>query len=213
MDSLQAIVVFRFSGRHLRWPLIPGWPVQHNGQTATEEGDCGSASRSPFVHLKTISPGAVVMMKIRRYRSTDRDAVWELHNVALLQIGAHAGNGPWDDDLHRIEAEYVTTGGEFFVGIANGRIIAMGALLRHSAGQASIRRMRVHPDVQRRGLGRQMLSALEQRAAELGFRTLTLDTTVQQVPAIQLYTRSGYKEVGRSRKAGFEVVEFQKKIG
>ena len=134
-------------------------------------------------------------MKIRRYRSADHDAVWELHNVALLQIGAHAGNGPWDGDLHRIEAVYISPGGEFFVGTSSGRIVAMGALLRHSANQASIRRMRVHPDVQRKGLGRQMLSALEQRAAELGFRTLILETTVQQVPAIQLYSRSGYEEV------------------
>ncbi len=152
-------------------------------------------------------------MKIRRYRSADHDAVWELHNVALLHTGAHAGNGPWDDDLHRVEAEYIATGGEFFVGTASGRIVAMGALLRHSADRASIRRMRVHPDVQRRGLGSQMLSALEQRAAELGFQILTLETTVQQVPAIQLYSRSGYEEVGRSSKAGFKVVEFQKKIG
>jgi GNAT superfamily N-acetyltransferase len=152
-------------------------------------------------------------MKIRRYRFTDHDAVWELHNVALLQAGAHAGNGPWDDDLHCIDAEYIAPGGEFFVGTASGRVVAMGALLRLSTGQASIRRMRVHPDIQRRGLGKQMLSALERRATELGFRTLTLETTVQQVPAIQLYTRSGYKEVGRSWKASFEVVEFKKEIG
>ena len=58
-----------------------------------------------------------------------------------------------------------------------------------------------------------MLSALEQRAAELGFRTLTLDTTVQQAPAIQLYTQSGYREVGRSRKGSFEVLEFEKQLG
>ena len=152
-------------------------------------------------------------MKIRRYRSADHDAVWELHNVALLHTGAHAGNGPWDDDLHRVEAEYIATGGEFFVGTASGRIVAMGALLRHSADRASIRRMRVHPDVQRRGLGSRMLSALEQRAAELGFQILTLETTVQQVPAIQLYSRSGYEEFGRSSKAGFKVVEFRKMIG
>ena len=168
---------------------------------------------SNFCRLKTNLPGPAVMMKIHRYLSTDHDAVWELHNVALPQIGAHAGNGPWDGDLHRIEAEYISPGGEFLVGTSGGRTVAMGALLRHSASQASIRRMRVHPDVQRRGLGRQMLSALEQRAAELGFRTLTLETTVQQAPAIQLYSRSGYEEVGRSNKAGFKVVEFQKKIG
>ncbi len=152
-------------------------------------------------------------MEIRRYLATDHDAVWELHNVALLQVDAHAGNGPWDDDLHRVEAEYIATGGEFYVGTANGRIVAMGALLRQSDDRAEIRRMRVHPHVQRKGLGKQMLSALEQRAAELGFRTLTLETTVQQIAAIQLYTRSGYDEVGRSRKAGFEVLGFEKKIG
>ena len=40
------------------------------------------------------------------------------------------GNGPWDDDLHHIEAEYIDTGGEFSVGIIDGRIVAMGALKR-----------------------------------------------------------------------------------
>ena len=153
------------------------------------------------------------MLQIRRYFANDHDAVWERHNVALLQINAHAGNGPWDDDLHHVEDEYIGTGGEFYVGTANGRIVAMGALLRHSDDRAEIRRMRVHPDFQRRGLGRQMLSALEQRAAQLGFRTLTLDTTVQQVPAIRMYTRSGYSEVGRRRSASFEAVEFEKELG
>ena len=152
-------------------------------------------------------------MKIRRYVVADHDAVWDLHNVALHQVNAHGGNGPWDDDLHRVEAEYIATGGEFYVGTADGRVVGMGALMKLSDDRAEIRRMRVHPDFQRRGLGRQMLSALEQRAVDLGFRTLLLDTTVQQVPAIRLYTQSGYKEVGRSRKGTFEVLEFEKKIG
>ena len=150
-------------------------------------------------------------MEIRQYLALDHDAVWNLHNVALLQVNAHAENGPWDDDLHQIEAEYVATGGEFYVGIANGRIVAMGGLMRLSDDRAEIRRMRIHPDVQRKGLGSQMLSALEQSAAELGFGTLTLETTVQQAPAIQLYTRRGYREVGRSRKAGFDVLEFERR--
>ena len=152
-------------------------------------------------------------MKIRRYVVADHDAVWDLHNVALHQVNAHGGNGPWDDDLHRVEAEYIATGGEFYVGTVDGRVVGMGALMRLSDDRAEIRRMRVHPDFQRRGLGRQMLSALERRAVDLGFRTLVLDTTVQQVPAIRLYTQSGYSEVGRSRKGTFEVLEFEKKIG
>ena len=153
------------------------------------------------------------MMQIRRYLPKDHDTVWELHKVVLLQIDAHMGEGPWDDDLHHVEAGYIATGGEFYVGTCNERIVAMGGLMKLSSGLAEIRRMRVHLDVQKRGLGRQMLSALEQRATELGFRTLNLDTTIAQVAAIHLYTRSGYKEVRRSRSGDFEVIEFKKRIG
>ena len=151
------------------------------------------------------------MMEVRRYRASDHDAVWDLHNVALNEVGAHGGNGPWDDDLHRVEAEYIFTDGEFYVGVLGERVVAMGALKRLADTRAEICRMRVHPDFQRRGLGRRMLSMLEERASELGFRTLTLDTTVGQVAAMGMYMKAGYEEVSRGRKFGFEVVMFEKR--
>ena len=151
-------------------------------------------------------------MEVRRYRASDHDAVWDLHNVALNEVGAHAGNGPWDDDLHRIESEYIEAGGEFYVGVIDGRIVAMGALKRLTGTRAEICRMRVHPNLQRKGLGTRILSKLEERARELGFRTLTLDTTAGQVAAIRMYTKAGYEEVARGRKLGFEVMTFEKRI-
>ena len=150
------------------------------------------------------------MMEVRRYRPSDHDSVWELHNVALNEVGAHAGNGPWDDDLHRIEGEYIEAGGEFYVGSIDGGIVAMGALKRLSDDCAEICRMRVHPDFQRRGLGTKMLSALEERARELGYRSLTLETTAGQVAAIGMYLKAGYGEVARVRKLGFDVLMFEK---
>ena len=151
-------------------------------------------------------------MEIRRYRASDHDAVWDLHNVALNEVGAHAGNGPWDDDLHRIEAVYIDAGGEFYVGVIDGRIVAMGALNRLTDDRAEICRMRVHPDLPRRGFGTRILSKLEKRARELGFRTLTLETTAGQVAAIHMYTRAGYEEVARGRKLGFDVMTFEKRL-
>ena len=151
------------------------------------------------------------MMEVRRYRASDHDAVWELHNVALNEVGAHAGNGPWDDDLHRIEGEYLDAGGEFYVGIIDCRLVAMGALRRLTDTRGEICRMRVHPDLQRRGLGTRILLKLEKRARELGYLTLTLDTTSGQVAAILMYTKSGYEEVSRSRKLGFEVLALEKR--
>ena len=88
-------------------------------------------------------------MQIRRYRCGDRGAVWRLHNLALREVDAHPGSGQWDRDLHHVEAEYLAAGGEFLVGVIGERVVAMGALRRHTNRCAEITRMRVHPDVQR----------------------------------------------------------------
>ena len=152
------------------------------------------------------------MLTIRRYRAADHDQVWDLHNLALNDVGAHAGSGEWDDDLHRVEEAYLNAGGEFLVGILDGRIVAMGALKRTSPTRAKVTRMRVHPDCQRRGFGAAILRALESRAAELGCKTLHLETTFQQTAARGLYARFGYKETGRTVVAGFDVILFEKSL-
>jgi ribosomal protein S18 acetylase RimI-like enzyme len=153
--------------------------------------------------------GQAATLHIRRYQARDHDQVWELHNVALWQVGAHAGNGAWDDDLHRVEEVYLNEG-EFLVGEVDGRIVAMGALRRTGEDSAEIKRMRVHPDYQRRGYGQQILSALEERARELGYRRLHLDTAVLQTAAQGLYLRNGYHEVGRTVLAGFDAILYEK---
>jgi ribosomal protein S18 acetylase RimI-like enzyme len=150
-------------------------------------------------------------MAIRRYREADHDAVFALHNLALDQVGAHAGNGPWDDDLHHVREVYLDGGGEFLVGEEDGRIVAMGALRLLGADHAAVTRMRVHPDRQRRGWGRAVLERLEARAVELGFRLLTLETTVQQTAAQRLYEKAGYVETGRRTSYGFEVILYEKR--
>jgi ribosomal protein S18 acetylase RimI-like enzyme len=152
------------------------------------------------------------MLKIRRYRASDHDAVWDLHNLALNQVGAHGGNGSWDEDLHHIESVYLEAGGEFVVGTIGGRIVAMGGLQCVGRGHAAVKRMRVHPDFQRRGFGQTILRALEGRAMELGYRHLSLDTTTGQTAAQALYARNGYAAVGRDRYGPFELILYEKEL-
>ena len=135
-----------------------------------------------------------------------------MHDVALRAMGAHAGEGPWDDDLSRIGEVYLRAGGEFLVGVLEERLVAMGALERTSAVRARVTRMRVHPDCQRRGFGRAMLSALEKRAAGLGYAQLHLDTTVRQVAARRLYDKNGYREARRGKMLGFECIFYEKPV-
>ncbi|MDQ3670324.1 MAG: hypothetical protein M3377_08620 [Actinomycetota bacterium] len=82
-------------------------------------------------------------LRIRRFEDSDHDAVWALHNDALHHAGAHAGSGPWDDDLHAIRCVYHEQDGEFVVGMLDGELVAMGALRRSGPRRAEIKRMRV----------------------------------------------------------------------
>jgi ribosomal protein S18 acetylase RimI-like enzyme len=149
---------------------------------------------------------------IRRCLSADHDAVWDLHNAALRDTGAHLGNGPWDDDLHSIEASYLEAGGEFLVGEFDCRIVAMGALKPADAGVFEVKRMRVDPAFQRRGFGQEMLSALEARARRLRFRKLILDTSTRQKAALRLYKKNGYRETGRRKVRHLDLINFEKEL-
>lgn len=152
------------------------------------------------------------MLDLRRFEDDDAGAVRELHDLALSAAGAHLGSGPWDEDLNSIRASYLDDGGEFLVGRLDGRLIAMGALRHVTDAVAELKRMRVHPAFQRRGFGRMLLTRLEHRARELGFRKLRLDATVRQTAAQRLYESAGYREVGRGQLAGVDVVYFEKAL-
>jgi ribosomal protein S18 acetylase RimI-like enzyme len=150
------------------------------------------------------------MLNIRDYRDTDHDAVWALHNDALMTTGAHAGAGPWDDDLHQITEQYINRGGIFLVGLLDQTVVAMGALKRIDSTTGEIKRMRVAPDHQRRGYGAAILLALEQRAHESGIIRLMLDTTDIQFPAQRFYEKHGYRETGRQKVMRFTNIYYEK---
>ena len=149
-------------------------------------------------------------MHIRRYEPGDKRALRRLHDDALNEVGAHLGSGPWDDDLDAIEGVYLESGGEFLVGELEGEIVAMGAVRRISADAAEVKRMRVGPDLQGRGYGQAMLGALHRSAADLGYTTLHLDTTVQQRVARGLYLKNGYREVGRGSVGPFDCIYYER---
>ncbi len=152
------------------------------------------------------------MMTIRPYECSDSEAVWELHNLALQGTGAHLGNGPWDDDLRDIPRVYEQNQGCFLVGMLDGRIVAMGAVKRTDPGRAEIKRMRVHPDFQRRGLGAKLLVALEAEAKRLGYQVLHLDTTTLQTAAQKLYEKHRYQRTGNTQVAGLDTLLYEKQL-
>jgi len=154
-------------------------------------------------------PDALV---IRRYQPSDHPQVMELHIRPMQQVGAYKGDGPWDDDLKQIEAEYSHDFGDFLVGERDHRIVAMGALRKTGDRQGEIRRVRVHPDYQRRGYGRQVMEALEARARELDYHTIQLQTQEIQEAARKFYRQLGYREVRKKVQDQRDYIVFEKKL-
>ncbi len=91
-------------------------------------------------------------------------------------------------------------------------IIAMGALKKVSDVTGEIKRMRVAPEYQGRGIGTHMLALLEKRAVELGYKELQLDTSTLQEAAIHLYQKSFYREYKRGMLGGLETVFMRKDL-
>lgn len=151
-------------------------------------------------------------MHIRGFVRNDGDDVWHLHNLALEETGAHLGNGVWDQDVRDPTTFYLQVGGEFLVAEYEGELVAMGAFLPKSEDTVEIKRMRVHPSYQRRGIARKLLGQLEYLAIKRGFRKAVLDTTTIQSAAQSLYLEAGYSIVGNGRVGPFKIVLFEKML-
>jgi ribosomal protein S18 acetylase RimI-like enzyme len=151
------------------------------------------------------------ILHICRYEASDHPDVLWLHEATLRDAGAYVEDDEWDEDLQNIEANYLVDG-DFLVGIYRGRLVAMGAIRRTGPDRAEIKRMRVETGFQGRGFGQSMLSALEGCAAEEGYKTLHLDTSVGQEAARRLYINNGYREVGRGKVWLFDCVFYEKTV-
>ncbi|MFC4812218.1 GNAT family N-acetyltransferase [Paenibacillus sp. GCM10023250] len=152
------------------------------------------------------------MLHIRRYSTADHDDIWRLHLLVIAAAGVEPTHQHYHDIFH-IDEQYLSSGGEFLVGTnRHGTVIAMGGLKKLDYETAEIKRLRVHPDFQRRGYGQQLLSRLEDTAAELGLRRIYLDALTNQLGAKRLFLNNGYAHKGASVIDGFWVNVYEKSL-
>jgi GNAT superfamily N-acetyltransferase len=152
------------------------------------------------------------MINIRRYSTADHDEVWRIHLLVISALGIEPTHQHYHDIFH-INEQYLNDGGEFLVGATEkDLVVAMGGLKKLDAERAEIKRLRVHPDYQKRGYGQQLLTELERRAAELGFTRIYLDALTSQIGAHQLFVKNGYEPRGTSIIDGFNVNLYEKTI-
>jgi ribosomal-protein-alanine N-acetyltransferase len=72
-------------------------------------------------------------------------------------------------------------------------------LARAAGGEAEILTLAVAPAARRRGIGSALISAACRQAQEMGADAMFLEVSRTNEPARTLYTRLGFREVGRRR--------------
>jgi ribosomal protein S18 acetylase RimI-like enzyme len=102
------------------------------------------------------------VLTIRRVRDEDAPTLWALN--ALPNIGATADpavplppavNPPAGfPDLADAVGSFVDAGGDFLVAELDGHLVGMGGVVPAADGWGEILRVRVHPAIRRRGVGR-----------------------------------------------------------
>ncbi|MEM8875432.1 MAG: GNAT family N-acetyltransferase [Planctomycetota bacterium] len=137
-------------------------------------------------------------IRIRTFRSEDATAVRVLYEEGLL--GGQIAENDTGLDLDDVEAAYLDTGfGHFWVAVNEaGRVIGTIGVQSHEEGVGEIRRLRVHPECRRRGVGSRLLEQAIRFCRSSNFLKIMLDTHMEQEPAIKLFEKFQFRH-GRTR--------------
>lgn len=115
----------------------------------------------------------------------------DLDNVALMDARAYPYSWSRNVFADCLRAGYLSR-----VLLSNGGIIGYG-VISVAAGEAHVLNVCIEPQLQGRGLGGWLMERLMLLAQQHGARSVFLEVRPTNLPAIQLYDRLGFNEIGR----------------
>ena len=133
-------------------------------------------------------------LSLRSATNADAHAIRTLIFEILREYSISACAAPQDKDLENIEQNYTGNQGYFAVVEDAGRIIATMGVYRISLDTCELRKMYAVPAARGQGLGKYLLELAFNKARELGYRRMVLETATPLREAISLYRKYGFRE-------------------
>jgi putative acetyltransferase len=136
---------------------------------------------------------------IRPWQPSDREAAAQVIATALSEYGLSWEPEGADRDVLQVEECYFQAGGDFWVveqqTIPQPIIVATSAYrpYHRGANAVEIRKMYLQATVRGQGLGRFLLTQLEQVIQAQGYREIWIETASVLTTAVILYEKSGYE--------------------
>jgi L-amino acid N-acyltransferase YncA len=115
-------------------------------------------------------------------------------------------------DIIATLAARAAEGNPFFVAEAEGQVLGFASYFQFRAGLGYARTMEhsinLSEQARGRGLGRQLMAALEEDARAQGHRSLIGAVSASNHESLRFHERLGYTEAGRLRDAGWKFGRF-----
>lgn len=129
-------------------------------------------------------------MKIQRYDDSRKEEVREVVLEVLMEHG-FAPDRLKDADLNDINGYYFGSGGTFFVGIADGKVVGTAGVRKFDGDQCEIRRIYLKKAFRNKGNGKKLFRAALD-FAEKNCSGVILKTDSTLTKAIDMYLKHGF---------------------
>ena len=129
------------------------------------------------------------MINIRPYKVGDEKQAQELNEIVMRSQGSTSDF--FKEDLVDIQTYFLNTGGMFYVAEDEGQIIGTLGLKKIGGDVGYMKRFRVHPDYQGRGIGRRLLEVIIQEMKEHNIPRAFVSSGKKEVVAHHLYESFG----------------------
>lgn len=118
------------------------------------------------------------------------------HVSAVAELEKICFSAPWSENS--IMAELGSIWSYWLVALDGDKLVGyIGS--QTSFDEADVMNVAVHPDCRRRGIAEKLIHTLVAELTSRGVRALTLEVRASNDPAINLYEKLGFQQVGRRK--------------
>jgi GNAT superfamily N-acetyltransferase len=125
----------------------------------------------------------------------DLEAVRVLWREYWESIGLPDEFQGFGEELKGLPGAYGADGGALLIASMEAQPAGTIALRRLNDRSGEIKRLYLRPDFRGRGLGRQLLERVIERARAIGYEALYADTLPSMADALSLYARLGFERI------------------
>ncbi|MDX2202592.1 MAG: GNAT family N-acetyltransferase [Hyphomicrobiaceae bacterium] len=136
------------------------------------------------------------MIEIREARfPQDRHDVERLFRAYAASLSIDLCFQGFEEEVAQLPGAYAPPGGVLLVAQAGGAVLGCGAMRRHDAETAEMKRVYLVPAGRGQGAGLALVEAILAAARKACYRRMVLDTLPELAEAQALYRRLGFREI------------------